>query len=390
MAVDASRNRAPYACDPRTSRGRAHAEPEAPERNVFRRDCDRIIHSAAFRRLKHKTQVFVVHEGDHYRTRLTHTLEVTQIARSLARALGLDEDLAEAIALGHDLGHPPFGHAGEDALDKCLHDFGGFDHNAQTLRVVTRLERRYAQFDGLNLTWETLEGLIKHNGPFPTDAPEPIISFARGNGIATDAFGSAEAQAAAIADDIAYDAHDLDDGLRAELFGVDDLKSVPILREVISEVDAAHPALDQTRRVAEIIRRLIARLVRDVIGASEKRLGQLAPTSPDDVRRAGAAMVKFSDGISAADRDIKAFLFPHMYRHSRVQRVNMVAQDVVRRLYAHYTAAPANMPPDWSGGLNAGESAALARRAGDFIAGMTDRFALAEHKRIFDTAPELR
>src|SRR5437899_2142443 len=277
MAVEAALARAPYASAPGRTRGRLHPEPSSSTRNAFRRDCDRIIHAAAFRRLKHKTQVFVFDEGDHYRTRLTHTLEVAQIARSLARALGLDEDLAEALALAHDLGHPPFGHAGERALDRCLAHVGGFDHNAQTLRTVTALERRYAAFDGLNLTWETLEGLLKHNGPLTDRAGAPIGRY-REHGLPHAirdyegvqelelwSFSSAEAQVAALADDIAYDAHDIDDGLRAELFTLDDLAVVPLVASLIEEIRRLHPKLDTARTVHELVRRVITRLIEDVI-----------------------------------------------------------------------------------------------------------------------------
>src|SRR5499426_2609322 len=296
MAVAAGPARAPYAADPGRSRGRLHAEPASPTRNDFRRDCDRIIHSTAFRRLKHKTQVFVYNEGDHYRTRLTHTLEVQQIARSLARALGLDEDLAEALALCHDLGHPPFGHAGERALDRCLAGVGGFDHNAQTLRTVTALERRYAAFDGLNLTWETLEGLLKHNGPLTDRAGAPIGRY-REHGLPHAireyegvqeldlwSFASAEAQVAALADDIAYDAHDIDDGLRAELFALDDLGEVPLAAGIIEEIRRIHPGLDISRTVHELVRRVITRLIEDVISETGARLAALTPRSVADVR----------------------------------------------------------------------------------------------------------
>src|SRR5580698_8360806 len=280
MAMDGT-FRAPFACDPGQSRGRLHPEPVSKSRSAFRRDCDRIIHSTAFRRLKHKTQVFVFDEGDHYRTRLTHTLEVTQVSRALARMLAVDEDLAEALALAHDLGHPPFGHAGERALDKCLSEFGGFDHNAQTLRIVTALERRYPTFDGLNLTWETLEGLVKHNGPLTDRAgkplghyrqhgtPETILDYSRQQDLQLWSFPSAEAQVAAVADDIAYDAHDIDDGLRAELFGLDDIATVALPGRIIADVRAAYPRLDEARQVHELIRRLIGVLIEDVVAATQ-------------------------------------------------------------------------------------------------------------------------
>ncbi|MGE5778289.1 MAG: dGTP triphosphohydrolase, partial [Hyphomicrobiales bacterium] len=298
MAVEAALTRAPYASAPGRSRGRFYPESVSATRNAFRRDCDRIIHATAFRRLAHKTQVFVFHEGDHFRTRLTHTLEVTQIARSLARALGLDEDLAEALALAHDLGHPPFGHAGERALDRCLEACGGFDHNAQTLRVVTALERRYPAFDGLNLSWETLEGLVKHNGPLTLrdgspvglyrerGLPYAIVAHNKTQDLELWSFASAEAQLAAIADDIAYDAHDIDDGLRAGLFVLDDLAGVPLLRDILAEIRVQHPALDPSRLVHELGRRLITRMIEDVVAETAARLRALAPGSADDVRHA--------------------------------------------------------------------------------------------------------
>jgi dGTPase len=402
MATDAATHRAPYACDPRHSRGRLHPEPASKSRNPFRRDCDRIIHSTAFRRLKHKTQVFVFDEGDHYRTRLTHTLEVTQIGRALARALGLDEDLTEALALAHDLGHPPFGHAGERALDDCLTAFGGFDHNAQTLRVVTALERRYPTFDGLNLTWETLEGLVKHNGPL-TDregqplgryralgVPETIRDYVRQQDLQLWSFPSVEAQVAAFADDIAYDAHDIDDGLRADLFRLDDIAAVALPGEIIAGIRSAFPDLDDARIVHEFIRRLIGLLIEDVIAETKRRLAALAPRSADEVRGARSAVVAFSPAIAEAERRIKSFLETRMYRHDRIKRVMNEAERVVRELFARYRASPGDLPAEWSVGLAGLNEAARARRIADFIGGMTDRYALAEHSRLFDSTPELR
>lgn len=402
MAIGAAAFRAPYACDPLQSRGRLHAEPASKGRSPFRRDCDRIIHSTAFRRLKHKTQVFVFDEGDHYRTRLTHTLEVAQVARALARALDLDEDLAEALALAHDLGHPPFGHAGERALDECLSVYGGFDHNAQTLRVVTTLERHYPGFDGLNLTWETLEGLVKHNGPL-TDKdgkplgryrvhgiPETIRQYVRQQNLELWSFASVEAQVAAFADDIAYDAHDIDDGLRAELFSLDDIAAVALPGKIIADIRAAFPALDSARLVHEFVRRLIGLLIEDVIAETRRRLAALAPGSADDVRRAPAAVVAFSPAIAEAERLIKGFLETRMYRHARIQRVMNEAAGVVRDLFARYSARPDDLPAEWKEGLAGTDKAAGARRIADFIAGMTDRYALAEHARLFDSTPELR
>jgi dGTPase len=393
--------RSPYAADPGATRGRLWPEPPSTTRTDFRRDCDRIIHSTAFRRLNYKTQVFVYHEGDHYRTRLTHTLEVTQIARSLARALALDEDLAEASALGHDLGHPPFGHAGERALARCLEDWGGFDHNGQTLAVVTRLERRYAAFDGLNLTWETLEGLVKHNGPLidragrPTGRyaeqgiPSEIAEYNRRQDLELWSFASPEAQAAAIADDIAYDAHDIDDGLRAGLFALDDLAGLPLAGDILREVDRQNAGLDAARRAHEFQRRLITRMIEDVISESQRRLIALAPQSARDIAGAASSVVAFSKAVADADRGIKAFLSPRMYRHARVMRIMTHAEDRLRELFARYLERPHELPAEWRPGA-ADDVAVRARQIADFIAGMTDRFALIEHARLFDSIPELR
>jgi dGTPase len=402
MAVEAAAARAPYASDPGNNRGRLYPEPPSPTRNAFRRDCDRIIHSTAFRRLAHKTQVFVFHEGDHFRTRLTHTLEVTQIARSLARALGLDEDLAEALALAHDLGHPPFGHAGERALDRCLKASGGFDHNAQTLRVVTALERRYAAFDGLNLCWETLEGLVKHNGPLVDRDGQPVGRYRergvpqaiRDHGKHQDlelwSFASAEAQVAAIADDIAYDAHDIDDGFRAELFTLDDLAAVPFARDILGDIGRQYPDLDAVRLVRELVRRLITLLIEDVIAETGVRLRALRARSPDDVRHAHAPVGGFSAQMAEADRAIKDFLYPRMYRHARIARIMSEAEAVVCDLFERYAAKPADMPAEWAQSAPPGDEAARLRHIADFIAGMTDRYALVEHARLFPSTPELR
>lgn len=402
MVVEAPHPRAPYASDPGQSRGRRRPESPSPTRSDFRRDCDRIIHSAAFRRLAHKTQVFVFHEGDHFRTRLTHTLEVAQIARSLARALGLDEDLAEALALAHDLGHPPFGHAGERALDRCLADVGGFDHNAQTLRTVTTLERRYAAFDGLNLTWETLEGLIKHNGPLTDRVGRPIGRY-RERGLphaireyegAQDldlwSYASAEAQIASLADDIAYNAHDIDDGLRAELFPLDDLREVTLVREQIDAIRRAHPQVDAGRLVHELVRRLITSMIEDVIAETGVRLKALAPCSDAEVRSAAAPVGAFSTAMAEADRAIKGFLYPRVYRHARVARIMAEAEQVVCDLFARYTANPDELPVEWAERAEASDEVGRLRRIADFIAGMTDRYALIEHARLFETTPGLR
>src|SRR6266536_138691 len=394
MAVEAALARAPYASAPGRSRGRLHPEPVSATRNVFRRDCDRIIHATAFRRLAHKTQVFVFHEGDHFRTRLTHTLEVTQIARSLARALGLDEDLAEALALAHDLGHPPFGHAGERALDRCLEACGGFDHNAQTLRVVTALERRYPAFDGLNLSWETLEGLVKHNGPLTLrdgtpvklyrerGVPHAIAAHNRIQDLELWSFASAEAQIAAIADDIDY-------GLRAGLFVLEDLAGVPLVRDILAEIRVQHPALDASRLVHELVRRLITRMIENVIAETGARLRALAPCSADDVRHARQPVGGFSPVMAETDRAIKGFLYPRMYRHSRIMRIMGDAEGLVCALFERYVEQPDDMPAEWAQ-IAEGDEAARLRHIADFIAGMTDRYALVEHARLFDSTPELR
>ena len=402
MAVEAAA-RAPYASDPGRSRGRRFPEPPNPARSAFRRDCDRIIHATAFRRLAHKTQVFVYHEGDHFRTRLTHTLEVTQIARALARALGLDEDLAEGCALAHDLGHPPFGHAGERALDHCLADCGGFDHNAQTLRVVTALERRYADFDGLNLTWETLEGLVKHNGPLTDRAgspisryvqhgvPRAITEYSSAHDLELWCHTSAEAQVGAIADDIAYDAHDIDDGLRADFFTLEEIARVPLVGDILHEIAALHPVIEPGRRVHELVRRLIARMIEDVVAQSACNFQAHSFRSVDQVRAAGMPVIGFSAAMAEADSAIKGFLYPRMYRHQRIMRIMGEAETVVRDLFAHYVARPADLPPDWGFERSEAIDASVrARRIADFIAGMTDRYALIEHARLFKATPELR
>jgi dGTPase len=395
--------RSVYACDPDRSRGRLFAEPSSKTRSPFRRDCDRVIHSTAFRRLKHKTQVFVFHEGDHYRTRLTHTLEVAQIARALARQLGLDEDLTETLALAHDLGHPPFGHAGERALDACLQAHGGFDHNAQTLRIVTALEHRYPDFDGLNLTWESLEGIVKHNGPM-TDRSGLAVGRYRDRGIPAAiaeyvgtydlelfSFASLEAQVAAIADDIAYDAHDIDDGLRAGLFAVEDLKAMPLTAEMIAEIDKAYPRLDENRRGAELVRELISYLIGAVFAEAGRRLQAAQPKSADDVRNQEDALIAFSAVVAKQEAEIKSFLKLRMYRHPRVMRVMGEAEQIVFDLFARYQRTPGDLPVEWlRHGGNTQSETEHARRIGNFIAGMTDRFAITEHQRLFDSTPDLR
>ena len=392
----------PFASDWRQSRGRVLPEQASPTRSDFQRDRDRIIHSTAFRRLKHKTQVFVEHEGDHYRTRLTHTLEVSQIARSIARALGLDEDLAEALALSHDLGHPPFGHTGEDALDQCLAAVGGFDHNAQALRIVTALERRYAAHDGLNLTIETLEGLVKHNGPLvladgapvpryaARGVPREILAFDAVTSIGLEFYAGAEAQVAAIADDIAYNAHDLDDGLRAGLFRPTDVADhVPFIAAVIADIEGQWGQLEPVRLVHEIGRRVITRMVEDVISESEQRLLTLAPRTVEDIRKAGRAMIAFSTEFEGIDRSIKTFLFAHMYRHPTVLVMRERASRIVTDLFGRYAEDLTTLPADWHAQTTGLTPNFTLLHIRDYIAGMTDRFAILEHRRLFDVTPDL-
>jgi len=359
-------------------------------RSPFQRDRDRILHSTAFRRLAYKTQVFVYHEGDHYRTRLTHSLEVAQIARTICRALGLDEDLAEAVALAHDLGHTPFGHAGEEALDALMARFGGFSHNDQTLRVLTRLERRYAGFDGLNLTWEALEGTVKHNGPLTgpgVDRPVPptVAEYDRLHPLALDAFPGGEAQVAAVADDIAYNNHDIEDGLRAGLFAIADLAPLPLVGPIFRKVETRHPGLEEPRLVHEAIRRIIDHMVRDVVAETRARLAAAGVRSADDIRALPRPVVAFSEAMREHDRALKAFLFERMYRHWRVNRMGAKARRVVNDLFTLYLAEPHALPREWQLLAAGPDEPQTARVAADYLAGMTDRFALDEHHRLFDT-----
>ncbi len=381
----AMKMRAAFACDPAQSRGRLVPEPESAFRSPFQRDRDRIIHASAFRRLKHKTQVFVEHEGDYFRTRLTHSLEVAQVARTMSRALGLDEDLTEAVALAHDLGHPPFGHTGEDALERLMAPYGGFDHNAQALRIVTHLERHYANFDGLNLTWETLEGLAKHNGPVPQPWPWALAEACGTLELELSTFASAEAQVAAIADDIAYNHHDLHDGLRARLFTMDELSELPILKACIREVDDLHPGLDPSRRRHEALRRFFGVLVEDVLGTATERLQILAPQSPADIRAAGRPMVQFSDAMFADLKVVRSFLFTRMYRAPSVLRMREQVTAVVDGLFPKLMAHPELLPAEWqlSDRPDATETE-RARNTCDYIAGMTDRFAQSVYERLAD------
>jgi dGTPase len=375
---------APYASRPEESRGRLHPEEESASRNVFQRDRDRIIHSTAFRRLQYKTQVFIYHEGDHYRTRLTHSLEVAQIARSISRSLGLNEDLAEALALAHDLGHTPFGHAGEDALAGAMERFGGFRHNDQTLRILTRLERRYAGFDGLNLSWETLEGTVKHNGPLVPPISSTIADYVARHDLELATWPSAEAQVAAMSDDIAYNNHDLDDGLRAGLFALRHLTDVPLVGPMLAEVRKLHPDIDEGRLIHESVRRLIDRMASDLTAESRRRLTAARIHSAAEIRALGAPVVAFSDAFSREAKGLRDFLFERMYRHYRVNRMASKARRVVQELFQLLLAEPECLPTEWRLQAAGAGTPATARLVADYIAGMTDRFALDEHRRLYD------
>ena len=377
----------PYACVPSRSRGRLYQEPESATRSPFQRDRDRIIHSGAFRRLKHKTQVFVYHEGDYFRTRLTHSLEVAQIARSMCRHLGLDEDLGEAVALAHDLGHPPFGHAGEHVLQACMVDFEGFDHNAHSLRIVTELEQHYPEFNGLNLTWETLEGLVKHNGPLFSDRlgatiPIAITDYCARHDLELETFASAEAQIAALSDDIAYNNHDIDDGLRAGLFSIDDLRQVPLAGAVIGEVEKQYPKLEHQRLIHEVVRRLIGLMVDDALSETARRIEAAGITSVEDIRALDHAVGSLSEAMQAQDRVLKTFLWDNMYHHPKVNVMRAKAKNVVKDLFELFIASPDQLPPDWEAQCNGPHEPKTARVVCDYIAGMTDRFALQEHRKL--------
>lgn len=383
--------RAPYAADPAASRGRRHQEAESATRTPFARDRDRIIHATAFRRLKEKTQVFVAHEGDHYRTRLTHTLEVAQVARSVAAALGLDADLAETVALAHDLGHPPFGHAGEDELQACMAAHGGFDHNVQTFRVITKLEHRYPLWPGLNLTWETLEGVVKHNGPVQARLEEPafraVAEFARDYDLELATYASAEAQVAAIADDIAYNNHDVDDGLAAGLFAPEDLLDVPLIGPELAAVRAEHPGLDPRLLRLEAVRRLIGVMVEDVLAETRRRAAAGGVDSPGAVRALGRQLVAFSAGRAEELAALRAFLHQRMYRHHRVNRTRSQARRMLAQMFALFMAEPDVLPGEWFARQEGRGEAVRARTVCDYIAGMTDRYAIEEHRRLFTLDP---
>lgn len=383
---------APYACSPEGSRGRFHHEPDSPTRSPFQRDRDRIIHCGAFRKLEYKTQVFVYHVGDYYRTRLTHSLEVAQITRSICRCLALNEDLAEAVALAHDLGHTPFGHAGEDALDRAMAAYGGFRHNDQTLRVLTYLEQRYADFDGLNLTWETLEGVVKHNGRLlplaDGDAlPPAIAAVDAGWSLALGDHAGAEAQVAALADDIAYVTHDIDDGVRAGLFALADLTPLPLIGGIFASLQERYPGLQRRRLVHEAVRRLVDAMVTDLLAETRSRIDRLAPRSPDDIRAADRPVVAFSSAMGACTVALRGFLFERMYRHYQVNRETSKAKRIVEDLFGLFMAQPNTLPTEWHAQVVDRPEGERARVVADYIAGMTDRYAVIEHQRLFDPYP---
>lgn len=380
-----------YACDPKNSRGRLIWEEENPMRTAFQRDRERIIHARAFRRLKHKTQVFISNEGDHYRTRLTHTIEVAQIARALARIFALNEDLAEAIALAHDLGHPPFGHVGEDTLAKVMENFGGFDHNAQAVRIVTELEKRYIPFNGLNLTIETLEGLVKHNGPLMgnTIAENTVISpiIAQLNNKADlhlEKFASLEAQCAAIADDLAYDAHDIDDGLRSHILSIEQLKDVTLTREIIEKIKKDYPDVDDTLCGYEIIRRQISYMIEDVIQESKKRIDSCNPKSIEDIYNAQTPLISFSEEMAKKEKELKKFLYANFYHHPNLLERRRKAETIIEKLFEHYLVNPETLPEAWRKRAMNLKQEAYGQLIGDFISGMTDNYAIEQYKKFFN------
>lgn len=383
--------KARYACDPAQSRGRLYQEEESSFRSCFQRDRDRIIHSGAFRRLKHKTQVFVEHEGDYFRTRLTHSIEVAQVARTITGALGLNQELTEAVALAHDLGHTPFGHTGEDALDLMMAPYGGFDHNAQALRIVTSLENHYAEFDGLNLTWETLEGIAKHNGPVEGDLPYALTEYNAGHDLELHTHASAEAQVAALSDDIAYNNHDLQDGLRAGLFSEAEIAELPIIGPAYFEVDRLYPDLDATRRKHEALRRVFGVMVADVIDVSRNILSDTAPENVDELRNLGRQVICFSPKVWSELRQIREFLFARMYRAPSVMEMRAEVTEVVKRLFSLYMQQPELLPDSWQAELALCTSETdLARKVADYVAGMTDRYALQTHAKLIGPVQALQ
>jgi dGTPase len=385
---------AAYACRPDHSLGRIHAEPESQYRTCFQRDRDRIVHSAAFRRLKYKTQVFVYHVGDHYRTRLTHTLEVAQVARTLARALMVNEDLAETVALAHDLGHTPFAHMGEDTLDECMKDVGGYDHNDQSLRVLVLLEHKYPEWRGLNLTWETLEGVVKHNGPHEGPVSETLKIVQDKKDLRLSTYASVEAQVAALADDIAYNTHDVQDGLGEELFTLKDIEDVKLLANIKAQCRKRWPGIADDLLAHAILRDLLGRMVEDVLAETRRRLDKLNPQSPDDVRMAGRPMVAFSDEMLKQVDELRTFLRKRMYMHSSVNRLRLKVGRIVRDLYGAFMSDYTVLPEDWQAKVAAaggpGNRKAHARVVADYIAGMTDRFAIREHEKMFEVYWDMR
>ena len=379
---------APYATQAAKTRGRLIAEPRSSTRTEFQRDRDRIVHSGAFRKLRNKTQVFIENEGDYYRTRLTHSLEVAQIARSIARALKIDEDLTEALALAHDLGHTCFGHAGEEGLDDAMKPYGGFSHNEQTFRILTKLEHRYARFDGLNLTWETLEGIVKHNGPVKAeDLPETLHQFCSKWDLELATFAGPEAQVAAIADDIAYNTHDIDDGHRAGLFRLEDLKSLPLFGSALSGMEARYPDTSRERLMHETVREVVGLMVTDVLETTRKNLKALDPKTSEDIRQAKQAMVSFSFDMVQHVNVLRGFLSTRMYRHSKVNRICAKARHIVKDLFGFFMKEPNCLPNSWYEALQAigNDEKKKARLIADYIAGMTDRFAVQEHRKLFST-----
>ncbi|MAN45050.1 MAG: deoxyguanosinetriphosphate triphosphohydrolase [Hyphomonas sp.] len=382
--------RAVYATRHEDSRGRYYDEAPSATRTPFQRDRDRVIHSTAFRRLKQKTQVFVAHEGDHFRTRLTHSLEVAQIARSIARTLGLDEDLAEALALAHDLGHPPFGHAGEDQLDECMAEYEGFDHNAQTLCIVTKLEVRYPNYDGLNLTWELLEGLVKHNGPVvgpdtPFESlPAAFRQFPYLKDLEPEQFAGPEAQVAALSDDIAYNNHDIDDGIAAGLFTIDELMDLPIVGDVFRAVRIEYPHLNDRMVSYEAVRRLIGLWINDLTGETMRRVREYNPQSAAAVRAMDVPLVAFSTELETRQRALRAFLYERMYKHYKVNRMRSKAKRMLKDLFEIFLKEPDTLPSPWRMDATQATEAKRARIVCDYIAGMTDGFAMDEYRRLYD------
>jgi len=375
---------ASYACDPQKSRGRLFGEGDSAHRSGFQRDRDRIIHSSAFRRLQHKTQVFVEHEGDYFRTRLTHSIEVAQVARTISAVLGLNLELTEAIALAHDLGHTPFGHTGEDALAEVMAPYGGFDHNAQAIKIVTMLERHYADFNGLNLTWEALEGLAKHNGPVTGTIPLALADYNAEHDLELATYASLEAQVAAIADDVAYNNHDLDDGLRAGLFNEEQIRALPVIGACYDRVDALYPELDFIKRRHEALRRVFGFMVEDVIAESQRLIGEAAPKTVNDVRAADHQMIRFSAPMFEDLKIIRAFFFKHMYRHWKVRRMRRKAALIVKEIFEIFFEDPGMLPDGWQKWVTTDDETQRARVIADYIAGMTDRFALDEHRKLTD------